>query len=125
MKMVTVILGPDSAQRVLEALEGQGFPAITRVSATGRGISMGCMPGSPRDIEREKEMIVTLVEDERLSHVVSLITTFAQKGNCCRENGRIGDGKIIVTDVFQEITLRTPERNALLPEDPVSPDGAR
>lgn len=110
MKMVTVILGPDSAERVLEALEGQGLEAMTRVGVRSRGRDTGCPAGSLRDFEVPKEMIMALVDDERLPHIVSLIRTHAQKGDGCRKSGCIREGKILVTDVLQEVTIRTMER---------------
>ncbi len=110
MKMVTVILGPDSAERVIEALEGQGLHAMTRVSVLGRGKDMGSTAGSVQDIEVSREMIMTVVDDDRLPHIVSLIRTHAQKGDGCRQSGCTGEGKILVTDVLQEVTIRTTER---------------
>ncbi len=116
--MVTVILGPGPAERVLEALESQGLAAMTRVSVHSRGKDMGCTAGSLRDIEVAKEMIVTVVEDDRLHHIVSLIRTHARKGDGCRQPGCTGEGKILVTDVLQEFTIRTMEHEEHLPAQP-------
>ncbi|MDD1720330.1 MAG: P-II family nitrogen regulator [Methanoregulaceae archaeon] len=110
MKMVTAILGPGSARRVVEALESQGLSAVARISVLGHGRDMGCTAGSPGEFELHKEMITTVVADDQVPHIISLIRTYARKGEDFQCSGRAADGKIFVTDVIEEYTILTREQ---------------
>jgi nitrogen regulatory protein PII 1 len=109
MKMIRAIIRPESVQKVIDALERNGINAMTRMNVLGRGKEMGITAGSVRYTEIPKEMLVIVVEDDQVRKTISTIETHARSGKENHRAGRIGDGKVFVTDVEGSYTIRTAE----------------
>ncbi len=102
MKLVRAFIRPEKEQEVVLALEGMGFPALTKMSAMGRGKQKGLKIGEVVYEELPKTLLLIAVEDKDVEKVISTITKHARTGN-------IGDGKIFVSPIERSITIRTGE----------------
>lgn len=102
MKLVRAFIRPEKEQEVVLALEGMGFPALTKMSAMGRGKQKGLKIGEVVYEELPKTLLLIAVEDKDVDKVISTITKHARTGN-------IGDGKIFVSPIERSITIRTGE----------------
>jgi nitrogen regulatory protein PII 1 len=102
MKLVRAFIRPEKEQEVVLALEGAGFPALTKMSAMGRGKQKGLKVGDIVYEELPKTLLLIAVKDEEVDKVVSIIMERARTGN-------IGDGKIFISPIEKVITVRTGE----------------
>ncbi len=109
MKLVTAIIKPFKLDDVREALSEVGVSGITVTEVKGFGRQKG-----HTELYRGAEYVVDFlpkvkvevaVTDEQLERVVEAI------GNAAR-TGRIGDGKVFVSDLEQVIRIRTGETGA-------------
>jgi nitrogen regulatory protein PII 1 len=100
MKMVRAVIRPEKEQEVVLALEGAGFPAVTKSHVFGRGKQKGLQVGTVHYDELPKLVLMMVVEDQDMDKVVQLILKTAQTGN-------IGDGKVFVSPVERSYTIRT------------------
>jgi nitrogen regulatory protein PII 1 len=108
MKMIWAVIRPESAQRVINALDIAGIGGITRLHVTGHGKEMGSTLGAVHYTEIPKEMLMIVVPDNDMAKTVMIIRTEAKTGpkNTSGE-GIIGDGKIFVTFVEDTFAIRT------------------
>lgn len=106
MKMITAIVKPFKLDDVREALSGVGVSGITVVEVKGFGRQKG-----HTELYRGAEYVVDFlpkikvevaVATEQLEQVIEAITNAAK-------TGKIGDGKIFVSDLEQCIRIRTGE----------------
>jgi nitrogen regulatory protein P-II 1 len=106
MKKIEAVIKPFKLDEVKEALQGLGLQGMTVVEAKGFGRQKG-----QTELYRGAEYVVdflpkikieVVVEDSQLASAVETIQTAAR-------TGRIGDGKIFVTDVMEVIRIRTGE----------------
>jgi len=102
MKMIRAFIRPEKEQEVVLALEGAGFPSLTKIPVFGRGKQKGLTVGPVHYDELPKTMIMTVVANEDADKVVTII-----KGKA--RTGFIGDGKIFVSPVESAYTVRTGE----------------
>jgi nitrogen regulatory protein PII 1 len=102
MKLVRAFIRPEKEQEVVFALEGAGFPAVTKMSVFGRGKQKGVKIGDVVYDELPKVLLLMVVKDEDVDKVVDVIKTRAYTGN-------FGDGKIFISPVEKAITVRTGE----------------
>lgn len=102
MKLIRAFIRPEKEQEVVFALEGAGFPALTKMSAMGRGKQKGLKIGDVTYEELPKVLLLIAVKDEEVDKVESIIMKHAKTGN-------IGDGKIFVSPIEKAITVRTEE----------------
>lgn len=102
MKLVRAFIRPEKEQEVVFALEGAGFPAVTKMSVFGRGKQKGVKVGDVIYDELPKVLLLIVVKDEDVDKVVDVIKTRAYTGN-------FGDGKIFISPVEKAITVRTGE----------------
>ncbi len=100
MKMLRAIIRPEKEHDVVLALEGAGFPALTKSHVFGRGKQKGLRVGSAHYEELPKLVLLMVLEDCDVDRVVQVILKTAYTGN-------IGDGKIFVGLVDQAYTIRT------------------
>lgn len=109
MKLVTAIIKPFKLDDVREALSEVGVSGMTVTEVKGFGRQKG-----HTELYRGAEYVVDFlpkvkvevaVTDEQLERVVEAI------GNAAR-TGRIGDGKIFVSDLEHVIRIRTGETGA-------------
>lgn len=102
MKMIRAFIRPEKEQEVVLALEGAGFPSITKMPVFGRGKQKGLHVGPVHYDELPKTLIMTVVDNEDVDKVVRIIHDKAR-------TGFIGDGKIFVSPVESAYTVRTGE----------------
>lgn len=106
MKKIEAIIKPFKLDEVKDALQEAGIQGITVVEAKGFGRQKG-----HTELYRGAEYVVdflpkvkleVIVSDEQLDGAIDAIKSAA-------ETGRIGDGKIFVSDIAQAIRIRTGE----------------
>lgn len=106
MKKIEAIIKPFKLDEVKDALQEAGIQGITVVEAKGFGRQKG-----HTELYRGAEYVVdflpkvkleVVVSDDQLDGAIEAIKTAA-------ETGRIGDGKIFVSDISQAIRIRTGE----------------
>lgn len=102
MKMIRAFVRPEKEQEIVLALEGAGFPSLTKMPVFGRGKQKGLQVGPVHYDELPKTLIMMVVDDEDVKKVISIITEKAR-------TGFIGDGKIFVSPVEAAYTVRTGE----------------
>ncbi len=100
MKMIRAFIRPEKEQEVVLALEGAGFPSLTKMPVFGRGKQKGLTVGPVHYDELPKTLIMTVVEDKDADKVIQVIHDKAK-------TGFIGDGKIFVSPVETAYTVRT------------------
>jgi nitrogen regulatory protein P-II 1 len=109
MKLITAIVKPFKIDDVKEALKSAGVLGITVSEVKGFGRQGGhteTYRGSEYQIDFiPKAKIELVVEDGSVDQIVDVIQRAAA-------TGKIGDGKIWVTNVEQIIRIRTGEHGA-------------
>ncbi len=109
MKKVDLIIRPHKLDEVKDSLTAIGVQGMTVTEIKGFGRQKG-----KTETYRGSEYTVTflpkvrmeiLVEDARLEQLIKTATEAAR-------TGKIGDGKIMVTDVVNVIRIRTGETGA-------------
>jgi nitrogen regulatory protein PII 1 len=108
MKMIWAVIRPESAQRVIKALDNAGIGGMTRLHVTGHGKEMGITLGAVHYTEIPKEMLMMVVADNEVAKTVMIILKEAKTGlKNTRGDGTIGDGKIFVTYVEDTFAIRS------------------
>ena len=102
MKMIRAFIRPEKEQEVVLALEGAGFPSLTKMPVFGRGKQKGLTVGPVHYDELPKALIMMVTENEDVEKVVGIIQDKAK-------TGFVGDGKIFVSPVESAYTVRTGE----------------
>jgi nitrogen regulatory protein P-II 2 len=106
MKLVTAIIKPFKIDDVREALSGIGLQGMTVTEVKGFGRQKGhteLYRGAEYKVDfMPKIKIEVAVTDTTLDQTVEVITQAAN-------NGKVGDGKIFVTELTQVIRIRTGE----------------
>jgi nitrogen regulatory protein PII 1 len=102
MKMIRAFIRPEKEQEVVLALEGAGFPSLTKMPVFGRGKQKGLTVGPVHYDELPKTLIMTVVDDKDLDKVLKVIQDKAR-------TGFIGDGKVFISPVESAHTVRTGE----------------
>ncbi|AZS21467.1 MULTISPECIES: P-II family nitrogen regulator [unclassified Caulobacter] len=106
MKKIEAIIKPFKLDEVKEALQEMGVQGMTVLEAKGYGRQKG-----HTELYRGAEYVVdflpkikveVVVEDSQLEPALEAITRAAR-------TGRIGDGKIFVSDIAEVIRIRTGE----------------
>ncbi len=106
MKLITAVIKPFKLEDVREALGGIGVQGITVTEVKGFGRQKG-----HTELYRGAEYVVDFlpkvkleiaVDDDMVDQVVEAVTGAAN-------TGKIGDGKIFITNLEQIIRIRTGE----------------
>ena len=106
MKKIEAIIKPFKLDEVKEALQSLGLQGMTVIEAKGFGRQKG-----QTELYRGAEYVVdflpkikieVVVEDDQVAAAVEAIQNAAR-------TGRIGDGKIFITEVVEAIRIRTGE----------------
>jgi nitrogen regulatory protein P-II 1 len=109
MKMVEAIVKPFKLDEVKEALTKAGIQGMTVEEVKGFGRQKGhteLYRGAEYSVDfLPKVKIQILVSDELAAKVIDVITDSAK-------TGKIGDGKIFVSNVEEVIRIRTGEKGA-------------
>ncbi|MGI8662832.1 MAG: P-II family nitrogen regulator [Acidimicrobiales bacterium] len=108
MKLITAIIKPFKADDVRSALKDAGVHGITLTEVQGFGRQSGhteVYRGAEYRIDYvPKVKLEILAEPEEVEHVVEVLAHAAR-------TGKIGDGKVWVTDVESILRIRTGERD--------------
>jgi nitrogen regulatory protein P-II 1 len=106
MKLITAVIKPFKLDEVKDALKGIGVAGITITEVRGFGRQGGhteTYRGAEYQIDLvPKTSIDVVVTDDLVDRVVDTIASAAA-------TGKIGDGKIWVTDVGRVVRIRTGE----------------
>ena len=109
MKLITAVIQPHAMTDVADALRERGVSGLTITEVAGYGRQGGhteVYRGAEYRIDTiPKIKIEIVVADQSAADVVDLIVAAAR-------SGRIGDGKVWVTDVAEVVRVRTGERGA-------------
>ena len=109
MKLITAIVKPFKIDDIKEALKAAGVQGITVSEVKGFGRQGGhteTYRGSEYQIDFvPKSRVGLVVEDHNVESIIDVIQKSAA-------TGKIGDGKIWVTNVEQIIRIRTGEHGA-------------
>ncbi len=109
MKLVEAIIKPFKLEEVKEALTKVGIQGMTVEEVKGFGRQKGhteLYRGAEYSVDfLPKVKIQILVSDDAAAKVVQVITDSAK-------TGKIGDGKIFVSNVEEVIRIRTGEKGA-------------
>ncbi len=109
MKKVEAIIKPFKLEDVKEALSEVGVEGMTVVEVKGFGRQKGhteIYRGSEYTVDfLPKVKLEVVVDDSRCDTVVDAILKAAN-------TGKIGDGKVFVSEVLEAVRIRTGERGA-------------
>ncbi len=109
MKKIEAIIKPFKLDEVKEALQELGLQGMTVIEAKGFGRQKG-----QTELYRGAEYVVdflpkikieVVVADDQLAKAVEAIQTAAR-------TGRIGDGKIFISEIIEVVRIRTGETGA-------------
>ncbi|MGA7813148.1 P-II family nitrogen regulator [Caballeronia sp.] len=108
MKSITAVIKPFKLDEVREALAGAGLTGLTVTEVKGFGRQKGhteLYRGAEYVVDfLPKVKIEVVVADSQVDQVLDAIIGAAR-------TGKIGDGKIFVTDVERVVRIRTGEEN--------------
>ena len=106
MKLVSAIIKPFKLQEVREALVDSGIEGLTITEVKGYGRQKGhteMYRGAEYSVDTLPKMkLEIIINDEALDTVRDVITKTAN-------TGKIGDGKLFVTNIEEIIRIRTGE----------------
>ena len=106
MKLITSIIKPFKLQEVKEALVNNGIEGLTMTEVKGYGRQKGhteMYRGSEYAVDTlPKIKLEILVDNSKVNLVTETIVKTAQ-------TGKIGDGKIFISDISEIIRIRTGE----------------
>ena len=110
MKKIEAIIKPFKLSKVKEALHEIGISGMTLIDVKGfgrqRGSSGGIDPNDGYDDEFLAKMkLEVIVEDNQVDDVIEAIKSSAY-------SGKIGDGKIFVSNIEQVVRIRTGEKDS-------------
>jgi nitrogen regulatory protein P-II 1 len=107
MKKIEAVIQPFKLDEVKEALKAIGIDGMTVIEVRGHGRQKGhkeVYRGQEYEVDLlPKVKIEMVVPTERSEEVIRTLVTAAQ-------TGKIGDGKIFVSDIAEAIRIRNYER---------------
>ncbi|MDQ6979266.1 MAG: P-II family nitrogen regulator [Mariprofundaceae bacterium] len=108
MKKITAVIKPFKLDDVKDALTEQGVTGLTITEVRGYGRQKGhteLYRGAEYSVDFvPKTEITTVVSADQVDSVIEAITVAAR-------SGKVGDGKIFVSDVERVIRIRTGEED--------------
>jgi len=109
MKKIEAIIKPFKLDEVKEALHDVGLQGITVTEAKGFGRQKG-----HTELYRGAEYVVDFLPKVKIDVVVddTMVEQALEAIQQAARTGRIGDGKIFVTDVTEVIRIRTGEKGS-------------
>ena len=109
MKMIKAVIKPFKLDDVKDALLEIGVSGMSVCEMRGHGRQKGhteLYRGAEYNVDFvPKTEITTVVDDDMVDAVIEAIKTAAN-------SGKIGDGKIFITDVERVVRIRTGEENS-------------
>ena len=109
MKMVTAIIKPFKLDEVREALSDIGVQGITVTEVKGFGRQKG-----QTEIYRGAEYVVNFLPKVKIEVAVpaALVDSVIETIVAAAKTGKIGDGKVFVSDIAKVVRIRTGETDA-------------
>ena len=106
MKMVTAIIKPFKLDDVREALSEIGVQGLTATEVKGFGRQKG-----HTELYRGAEYVVDFLPKVKLDIAIDAdqVDTVIEAITKAAQTGKIGDGKIFVSDISQVVRIRTGE----------------
>ena len=106
MKLVIAVIKPFKLDEVREALSGIGVQGITATEVKGFGRQKG-----HTELYRGAEYVVDFLPKLKIDIIIAdnLLEQAIEAIQKSAHTGRIGDGKIFVTNVEQAVRIRTGE----------------
>ena len=106
MKKIEAIIKPFKLDEVKDALQEANLQGITLLEAKGFGRQKG-----HTELYRGAEYVVDFLPKVKLEIIVAddMLDTALEAIKSAAHTGRIGDGKIFVSDVAEAIRIRTGE----------------
>ena len=107
MKLVTAIIKPFKLDEVREALADTGISGLTVTEVKGFGRQKG-----HTELYRGAEYVVDFLPKVKVEVICSddMLDRAVEAIQGAARTGRIGDGKIFVSDISEVIRIRTGER---------------
>jgi nitrogen regulatory protein P-II 1 len=107
MKKIEAVIKPFKLDEVKDALNGIGVQGITVTEVKGFGRQKG-----HTELYRGAEYVVDFLPKVKLEVIAAdnLVSKIIETIETTAKTGRIGDGKIFVTQVEEVIRIRTGER---------------
>src|SRR5271163_3551955 len=109
MKKVEAIIKPFKLDEVKEALQELGVQGMTVLEAKGYGRQKG-----HTELYRGAEYVVDFLPKIKIEVIVSddQLTAALEAIQSAARTGRIGDGKIFISDIIDVVRIRTGENGA-------------
>jgi nitrogen regulatory protein P-II 1 len=109
MKKIEAIIKPFKLDEVKEALQELGVQGMTVLEAKGYGRQKG-----HTELYRGAEYVVDFLPKIKIEVVVAddQLTTALEAIQSAARTGRIGDGKIFISDIIDVVRIRTGESGA-------------
>ena len=106
MKRITAVIKPFKLDEVREALAGVGITGLTVTEVKGFGRQKG-----HTELYRGAEYVVDFVPKTRIEVAVrsELVDQVVEAILKAAKTGKVGDGKIFITDIDRVIRIRTGE----------------
>ena len=107
MKRIEAVVRPSKLDEVKEALSEVGIKGMTVSEVKGFGRT-----GGRREVYRGSAYVVDFSPKVMIEIVAhdDLVTTIIEAIQAVAKTGKIGDGKIFVSDVLEVVRIRTGER---------------
>tara|TARA_B100001559_G_C16222495_1_gene494075 strand:- start:224 stop:565 length:342 start_codon:yes stop_codon:yes gene_type:complete len=110
MKKIEAIIKPFKLSNVKDALHELGISGMTVIDVKGFGRQRGSTGGIETDDTYDDEFLAkmkleVIVEDSQVDDVIDSIKSSAY-------SGKIGDGKIFVSNIEQVLRIRTGEKDS-------------
>ncbi len=110
MKKIEAIIKPFKLSNVKDSLHEIGISGMTVIDVKGFGRQRGSTGGIGTDESYDDEFLAkmkleVIVEDSQVDKVINSIKSSAY-------SGKIGDGKIFVSNIEQVIRIRTGEKDS-------------
>ena len=109
MKKIEAIIKPFKLDEVKEALQDAGVQGMTVLEAKGYGRQKG-----HSELYRGAEYVIDFLPKIKIEVVVpdDMVSSVVEAIQAAARTGKIGDGKIFVSDVLDVIRIRTGETGA-------------
>ncbi len=109
MKLVTAVIKPFKLDDVREALIPLGVQGLTVSEVKGFGRQKG-----QTEIYRGAEYVVSFLPKVKIEVAVpaDLVDSVVDTIVAAAKTGKIGDGKVFITDIAKVVRIRTGETNA-------------
>jgi len=106
MKRIEAIIRPSKLDEVKEALSEAGIQGMTVTEVKGFGRT-----GGKREVYRGSAYVVDFLPKIKIEIVApdGLVTTILDAVQKSAKTGKIGDGKIFISDVLDAVRIRTGE----------------